>query len=73
MKALNCALLILGLVLVSMSVLAKDAAYKPFVLASSNAGTLEETTQATIDALVAAGFEVAGQYSPVDEIGRAHV
>lgn len=66
MNALNRALLILSLVLVSMSVLAKDATYKPFVLASSNAGTLEETTQATIDALVAAGFEVAGQYSPVD-------
>jgi hypothetical protein len=40
--------------------------YQPFVLASLNETGLEKQTQTTIDALVSAGFTVAGQYSPVE-------
>jgi len=46
--------------------IAEDTAYKPFVLASVNDGTLEDSTSATVKALRGAGFEIAGQYSPVD-------
>lgn len=45
---------------------AEDATYKPFVLASTGLGTLDEKTQETRQALEAAGFEVYGQYSPVE-------
>ncbi|MGA9575082.1 MAG: hypothetical protein WBS20_14180 [Lysobacterales bacterium] len=45
---------------------AEDAIYKPFVVASAGLGTLDEKTQSTRLALEAAGFEVSGQYSPVD-------
>jgi len=44
---------------------AKDTIYKPFIVASSSLGTLEEKTESTRRALEAAGFEVYGQYSPV--------
>ena len=44
----------------------EDQLFKPFVLASNNDTTLEETTEMVIDALTAAEFEVAGQYSPVE-------
>jgi len=40
--------------------------YKPFIVASQSAGTLQERTDATLSALEAAGFEIAGQYSPID-------
>ena len=39
---------------------------KPFIVASDSAGSLSESTMATLAALQGAGFEVAGQYSPVD-------
>ena len=45
---------------------AEDTIYKPFVVASSGLGTLDEKTQSTRLALEAAGFEVYGQYSPVE-------
>jgi hypothetical protein len=45
---------------------AADTTYQPFVLASVNDAGLEEQTEATIDALVDAGFTVAGQYSPIE-------
>ena len=43
-----------------------DTTYQPFVLASINDSSLEEQTQATVDALIGAGFTVAGRYSPLD-------
>ncbi len=59
-------LLLLLTILFSGSVLAKGQQYKPFVVASESTGTVEEVTAATLSALQDAGFEVAGQYSPVD-------
>jgi hypothetical protein len=46
---------------------AEDATFKPFVLASSAPGTLDERVTETVDALEAAGFQLAGQYSPVPD------
>ena len=48
------------------TVAAQDPNYKPFVVASIGPGTLAEKTQATLAALENAGFELAGQYSPVE-------
>jgi hypothetical protein len=45
---------------------AADTAYQPFVLASINDAGLEEQTGATVDALIGAGFTIAGQYSPLE-------
>ena len=47
-----------------------ETTYQPFVLASVNDSSLQEQTRETIDALLLAGFNVAGQYSP---FGGAHV
>jgi hypothetical protein len=55
----------LASLLVSCAALA-DTAYQPFVLASVNDTGLEEQVEATVDALKAGGFTIAGQYSPVD-------
>jgi len=60
---------VLSLLLTSLfaiNAMAQDTLYKPFVLASVNEGTLEDVTQTTVAALQAAGFEIAGQYSPVE-------
>jgi len=40
--------------------------YKPFILASNNAGDLTKKIASTKSALVKAGFEIAGEYSPYD-------
>lgn len=48
------------------TVAANDTLYKPFIVASSGLGTLDEKTTSTRRALEDAGFEVYGQYSPVD-------
>ena len=45
---------------------AADTAYQPFVLASINDAGLEQQTEATVDALIGAGFTIAGQYSPLE-------
>ena len=45
---------------------AADTTYQPFILASINDAGLAEQTAATAAALAAAGFTVAGDYSPVD-------
>ena len=45
---------------------AEDTIYKPFIVASVGPGTLDEKTQSTLTALESAGFEVTGQYSPVE-------
>ncbi len=52
-------------VLFSATVVADDTYYKPFIVASAGSGTLAEQTEATVDALEDADFEVVGQYSPV--------
>jgi hypothetical protein len=45
---------------------AEDTIYKPFIVASAGPGSLDEKTQSTLTALESAGFEVTGQYSPVE-------
>jgi len=50
----------------SLAFAAEDTQYKPFVLASSGPGSLAEKTAATISTLEATGFEIVGQYSPVN-------
>ncbi len=52
--------------LFTVAVVAEDSHYKPFVVASVTPGSLAEQTQLTLAALENAGFEVAGQYTPVD-------
>ena len=52
--------------LLTTTLMADDTIYKPFVVASSGPGTLAGKTQSTLIALEDAGFEVAGQYSPVE-------
>jgi hypothetical protein len=66
MKTVNLLLLLMAAVLLTSPVIAADPIYKPFVVASSGLGTLEEKTDATVAALEGAGFEVKGQYSPVE-------
>jgi len=58
--------LLLVLSLFAVTANAADTLYKPFVLASVNDGTLEENTEATVKALKGAGFEIAGQYAPIE-------
>ncbi len=58
-------LILLVAVLFSATVVADDTYYKPFIVASAGPGTLAEQTEATVDALEDADFEVVGQYSPV--------
>lgn len=58
--------LLLLAVLISTTTMAEDTIYRPFVVASSGLGTLDEKTQSTRLALEAAGFEVYGQYAPVE-------
>ena len=65
MKSRICISLLLVTLFFSLSVSAKDTLYKPYVLASSGEGTLDESTAASVSALEDAGFEVVGQYSPV--------
>ena len=66
MKTLISLSLLMTAVLFTTTVVAEDTLYKPFVVASTGPGTLAEKTQSTLTALEGAGFEVAGQYSPVD-------
>jgi hypothetical protein len=66
MKRLG-AILLAAIVLATTSVHADDATFKPFVLASSGPGTLDARTEATVDALEAAGFRLVGRHSPVPD------
>lgn len=66
MKTLVSLSLLMAAVLFTATVAAKDTMYKPFIVASAGPGTLAEQTESTIAALEDAGFEVSGQYSPVD-------
>lgn len=58
-------LLVLPAVLLCTSLLA-DTTYQPFVLASVNDTALQEQTEKTIDALIFSGFQVVGQYAPLE-------
>ena len=66
MKTLISLSLILAAVLFTATVAAEDTIYKPFIVASSEVGTLDEKTKSTRRALEAGGFEIYGQYSPVE-------
>ena len=67
MKTLNSLSVLLLAMIFSAQAIAKDTLYKPFVNASAGPGTLAEQTAATVAALEGAGFEVVGQYSPLDD------
>jgi hypothetical protein len=43
-----------------------DERYKPFVLASNQAGDMDKAIAATKDKLQAAGFSIVGEYAPYD-------
>ena len=60
--------LIAATVLVSGSGIlqAADETFKPFVLASVNETTLEAQAAEVVAALTAAGFEIAGEYNPME-------
>ena len=66
MKTLISLSLLLVTIFFTVVAVAENSTYKPFVVASTGPGTLEEQTQATLTVLESAGVEVAGQYSPVD-------
>lgn len=66
MKRLGYFLAAACMLAASMAV-AEDTTYKPFVLASSEPGLLEERAGETVDALEAAGFRLVGQYAPVPD------
>lgn len=66
MKTLISWSLLMTAVLFTATVTAEDTIYKPFIVASSGLGTLDEKTTSTRRALEDAGFEVYGQYSPVE-------
>ena len=66
MKTLISLSLLMATVLFTASVVADDTTYKPFIVASSGLGTLDEKTTSTRRALEDAGFEIYGQYSPVE-------
>ena len=58
--------LLIVLSLMSAVALAADERYKPFVLASNEAGNMAEKITATKEALQKQGFEVVGEYAPYD-------
>ena len=66
MKTLVSLSLLMTAVLFTASVVAEDTLYKPFIVASAGPGTLADQTESTLIALENAGFELAGQYSPVE-------
>ncbi len=66
MKTLISLSLMMITIFFAATVVAEDTIYKPFVVASTGPGTLVETTGATLTSLTGAGFEVVGQYSPVE-------
>jgi uncharacterized protein (DUF302 family) len=55
---------------ISAATLAADERYKPFVLASNEAGNMAEKITATKEALKKNGFEVVGEYTPYE---NAHI
>ncbi len=67
MNTLIRALLAGLLITAAATASAKDAVYKPFVLASTGTGDLVETTEQVAGALESAGFRIVGRYSPVTD------
>lgn len=67
MKTLVSFSLLVTAMLFTATVVADDAKYRPFVVASAGPGTLADQTQLTLSALEDAGFELAGQFSPVED------
>ena len=65
MNTLIRGMLIVALALAGGMALAEDTTYKPFVLAATSEGDLDETAAQVAETLEAAGFQVAGQYSPL--------
>lgn len=65
MKFRICISLLLITSLFAVTAAAADKHYRPFVVASVSEGSLQDSTAATLDALKGAGFDIAGQYSPV--------
>lgn len=63
-KLFGSLLLAASMLFVSTAATAADALLKPFVLASKGPGTMAEKIAATRAALTAAGFTLAGEYSP---------
>lgn len=55
------------LVIFAITAAGQDTTYKPFVLASISDGELDETANQVAKALEAAGFRLAGQYSPLED------
>ena len=66
MKTLVFFSLLAMAMLLTSTVAAKDAIYRPYVVASAGPGTLVDKTRSTRRALEDAGFELVGQYSPVE-------
>jgi hypothetical protein len=66
MKFLHGLMISVLLAVGSGAVHGADETFKPFVLASVNDGTLEAQAGEVISALKAAGFEVVGQYRPME-------
>jgi hypothetical protein len=65
MKSRIYTCLLLITVVFAMNASADEPLYRPFVLASAGEGTLAASTNTTVSALEAAGYQVAGQYSPL--------
>lgn len=65
-QVMSRVLMSVALLCVAVGAQAKDAIYKPFVLASTSAGTVAEKTVQVKSALTAAGFTVVGEYAPFD-------
>jgi hypothetical protein len=60
-------ILVLSLLLMSGFATAQQRLFKPFIVASSSEAGLNEKTTEVVHALEAAGFEIAGQYSPLPD------
>lgn len=64
-KRMISALMLLGMMLLPYAVGAQaEDHFKPFVLASRGAGDFDTRIRETRDALIGAGFEIVGEYTP---------
>ena len=66
MRLITSLSLLLTTTFLSLAYAADKTYYKPYILASAGPGTLAEKTEASINALDEAGFEIVGNYSPMD-------
>lgn len=65
MKTLAKLLLGFSLLFNVSSLLAQEESFKPFIVAYSGEATLADKTSEVMAALTSAGFEIAGQYTPM--------